>query len=179
MQHASAEIVLDEYRESTLATANRPESLTNLGNPDAMSGNVDAAEAWNREALSIEPRYSMARINMADLLRSLGQDERGATLLLDGIRLNASDAMLHHTLGLLYVRQSNYDAALAALRRSTELEPANGRFAFVFAVALNSVDSRDSAIEFAQSYLRDNTGNTVMQQFLQSLVDEAGQAVPD
>ena len=173
------ETVLAEYRESMLVTANRPESLTNLGNLDAMTGRYEAAESWYLEALSIEPRYSMARINMADMLRQTGRDDRGEPVLLEGIRLNESDAMLHHTLGLLYVRQARYDEALASLRRSVALDPSNGRFAYVLGVALNSVDSRDAAIEFAEDYLLENPADTTMQQLLQSLIQEAGQAVPD
>jgi len=54
--------------------------------------------------------------------------------------------MLHHALGLALVRLKRADAALAELEQATVLEPANARFAYVYAVALHSAGKPDLAL---------------------------------
>ena len=178
-ERSRLQAVLDEYRKALLATANRPESLTNLGNLDVLTGNVSAARQWYDEALLLEPRYAVARVNLADLLRTLDDDVAGERLLRDGIALNAGDASLRHSLGLLYVRQARYDEALGELRLAVDLDTTNARYAYVLAVALNSVDSRDAAIAFTRDYLLSDPDDTIMQDLLRSLEQEAASAVPD
>ena len=48
---------------------------------------------------------------------------------------------IRHALGLLLVRQHEYTAALPLLQRASELAPDNPRYAYVYAVALNSSGS--------------------------------------
>jgi Flp pilus assembly protein TadD len=54
--------------------------------------------------------------------------------------------MLHHALGLALVRLKQTDAALAELERATILDPTNGRFSYVYAVALHSTGQVEAAI---------------------------------
>jgi Flp pilus assembly protein TadD len=54
--------------------------------------------------------------------------------------------VLHHALGLALVRLKRTDAALGELEQATVLEPANARFAYVYAVALHSAGKPDLAL---------------------------------
>ena len=62
--------------------------------------------------------------------------------------------MLHHALGLALVRMKRADTALAEFEQATNLEPANGRFSYVFAVALHSAGKSDAAIARLEKTLR-------------------------
>ena len=58
------------------------------------------------------------------------------------------DPALQHSLGLLLVRTDRQDEGLAALQRAANLAPDIARFAYVYAVALNSLGRSDDAVEF-------------------------------
>ena len=75
-------------------------------------------------------------------------------LLRDGIAANADEAVLHHALGLLLVRDQQQDAALAELATAASLQPDESRYVYVYAVALNSQASPADAI----ALLQDATG---------------------
>ena len=57
------------------------------------------------------------------------------------------DAELHHALGLNLVRQRRTADALPELARAAAIDPANARYAYVYAVALNSTGRTDDAIK--------------------------------
>jgi predicted Zn-dependent protease len=127
--------------------AERPEAHINLGNLHTDAGAVDQAEAAYRLALKLEPRAVAARVNLAELYV---QNDRGAEaeqLLRDGIAMQADAAILHHALGLMLVRGNRRDAALAELAAAASLQPDEPRFIYVFAVALNSLERPEKAIE--------------------------------
>jgi Flp pilus assembly protein TadD len=76
-----------------------------------------------------------ARVNYADALRRAGDDARGLQVLEQGIVLAPDDAALHHSLGLLLVRQGQLDVAVDELRKAVQLEPDNTRYSYVLTVA--------------------------------------------
>ena len=57
------------------------------------------------------------------------------------------DAELHHALGLNLVRQRRTADALPELARAAAIDPANARYAYVYAIALNSGGRTDDAIK--------------------------------
>ena len=67
-----------------------------------------------------------------------GQDQQGADLLRKALVIEPKNADVRHSLGLLLVRQHSYTEALDQLRQASELAPDNARYAYVYAVALNS-----------------------------------------
>jgi predicted Zn-dependent protease len=77
-------------------------------------------------------------VHMADLDRARGMDQQGADLLRKAMAIEPGNAAVRHSLGLLLVRQRKYNEALEQLRRASELAPDNTRYAYVYAVALNS-----------------------------------------
>jgi Flp pilus assembly protein TadD len=92
-----------------------------------------------RAALRLSPQYAPAAINLADLYRQLGRDFDGESVLHAAIATSPQDAGLHHALGLTLTRLKRPDEALGEFRRASELEPDRGRYAYVYAVALNSI----------------------------------------
>ncbi len=55
-----------------------------------------------------------------------------------------------HALGLLKVRQKQYQEALTLLAKAAMLQPSNVRYTYVYAVALNSAGHSDQAITILQ-----------------------------
>ena len=135
-----------EFIAAQRFNADRPEARTTLGNFLAQRGLATDAEAEYKAALHLGPQYVTAAINLADLYRQLGRDSDGEAVLLTAVTVSPREAAAHHALGLVLTRQKKADAALAEFRRATELEPGGARYAYVYAVALNSGGHSDEAM---------------------------------
>jgi tetratricopeptide (TPR) repeat protein len=86
----------------------------------------DKAEPELKTALSLDPTFAPAAVNLADLYRGQNRDTEGERTLDDAIGRSPNDASLQHTLGLLMVRQKQDQKALALFAAATRLDPANG-----------------------------------------------------
>jgi predicted CXXCH cytochrome family protein len=127
-----------EFIAAQRLNADRPEARTALGAFFARQGRSGDAEIEYQAAQRLSPGYALAAINLADLYRQLGRDAEGEAVLRTAIVASARDAGLYHALGLVLTRLKQPDAAMAEFRRAAELEPNSARYAYVYAVALNS-----------------------------------------
>ena len=125
----------DEYVAAERFNADRPEHRTNLGAFLADRGERTASEAEYRAALALDARFVPAWVNLADLLRLSGRETDAEATLREGLKQAPGAAALHHSLGLSLVRQQRKPEALKELKRATELDPTNRRFAYVYEVA--------------------------------------------
>jgi predicted CXXCH cytochrome family protein len=125
--------------------ADRPEAHLNVGLLRARRQQVNDAEAEYRTALRLDPKFVPAMGNLADLDRARGMDTEGAELLRAAIAIEPDNADNKHSLGLFLVRQRNYTEALPLLRDATTLASDNARYAYVYAIALNSTGSATEA----------------------------------
>jgi tetratricopeptide (TPR) repeat protein len=128
-----------EYVAAERYNADRPEHRTNLGAYYADRGESASAEAEYRAALALDARFAPAWANLADLMRATGREPEAEALLREGLRESPGTAALHHALGLSLVRQARHREALAELKRATELEPGNRRYAYVYEVARSEI----------------------------------------
>src|SRR5208283_5254208 len=83
----------------------------------------------------------------ADLYRGQNRDKEGERILEDAISRSPNDASLEHALGLLMVRQKHSAEGLDRLAAAARLNPANARYVYVYAVALNGAGHTRAAIE--------------------------------
>ena len=132
---ATFRLAADEFIAAERFNADRPEHRTNLGGFLADRGKTVAAEEEYRAALRLDPRFVPAWANLADLMRLLGREAEAESILREGLGLSPQDATLHHALGLSLVRQQRGPEALRELKRATDLDPRNERFAYVYEVA--------------------------------------------
>ncbi len=142
------------YRELVAAEevdAERPEAHLNLGLLELRQQAPAGAEAEYRTALRLDPTFVPALANLADLDRMRGQDQQGAELLRKALLIEPKNADVRHSLGLLLIRQHSYTEALDELRQASELAPDNMRYAYVYAIALNSKGSVAEAITLLES----------------------------
>ncbi|MBV9250728.1 MAG: tetratricopeptide repeat protein [Acetobacteraceae bacterium] len=145
-QRSAFSAAYEEIVAAEMVDADRPEAHLNLGLLDTRRHLLGAAEREYRTALRLDANFVPALANLADLYRIRGQDQHGAVLLQKAMTIEPNNADVRHSLGLLLVRQHNYPEALKLLREASELAPDNARYAYVYAVALNSSGASAEAL---------------------------------
>jgi len=163
-----------EYLQSQLANADRHEAQTNLGNLYAASGDEAKALTAYQTAISLNPAYIPAYVNFADFYRSRNQEDKAAQLLREAIAKNPNSAVLHHALGLSLVRQKNQKKSLDELRLASTLDPANARYVYVYAVALNSSGNTQGALAVLQKAQQQHPNNRDIYSALLALQSDKG-----
>jgi Flp pilus assembly protein TadD len=143
-----------EYTAAEMTNADRPESFLNIGLIDTDQHQFEKAEAAYRAALELQPTFTQAAVNLADLYRLQGRDTDGEKMLRQALALEPQSAAAHHALGLLLIRQKRLPDALSALAEATQLDPANPRYGYVYAVALNSTGQGPKAIQKLETLLQ-------------------------
>jgi predicted CXXCH cytochrome family protein len=145
---------VDEYIASQELNADRPESHLNLGLLLTKENHPERAEAEFKTALSLDPTFAPAAVNLADLYREQDRDSEGERVLNEAIARTPDDASIHHALGLLMVREKHYTQALEMLADATRLDPRNARYAYVYAVALNDAGQTSAAIATLEASIK-------------------------
>ncbi|CDH47125.1 tetratricopeptide repeat protein [Candidatus Contendibacter odensensis] len=143
-----------EYTAAEMTNADRPESFLNIGLIDTDQRQFEKAETAYRAALDLQPTFTQAAVNLADLYRLQGRDADGEKMLRQALALEPQNAAAHHALGLLLIRQKRLPEALAALAEAARLDPANPRYSYVYAVALNSAGQGPKAIQELETLLQ-------------------------
>jgi Flp pilus assembly protein TadD len=158
-ERAALERALDEYVAAQRFNADQPSAWVNLGDVYSARGEALEAEESYRTALKLDPAWTPAYVNYADWLRRANRDENGEQILRAGLAYRPNDASLHHSLGLLLVRRRDMPTALAELGRAAALAPDDPRFAYVYAVALQSTGKRGEALAVTESALENAPGD--------------------
>jgi Flp pilus assembly protein TadD len=140
-----------ELFDAEMIDADRPEAHLNLGLLETKLRRPSEAENQYQTALRLDPNFTPALVNLADLDRMRGQNQEVTELLRKAMSIDPNNADIRHSLGLALVRQHNYAEALPELRRASELAPSNARYAYVYAIALNSVGSQGEAMELLET----------------------------
>ena len=113
----------------------------------------EKAEAAYRAALDLQPNFTQAAVNLADLYRLQGRDADGEKTLRQALALDPHNAAAHHALGLLLIRQKRLPEALTALAEAARLDGDNARYGYVYAVALNGAGQGPKAIQELETVL--------------------------
>jgi Tfp pilus assembly protein PilF len=124
-----------EYLEARAFNADRGEGLVDLAHVALLAGDVQHAEGNLREALDVDPTFTAAYVNLADLYRSQQRDEEAEAVLREGLKAAADRASVEFALGLTLIRLGRSSEAMAHLRRAHEMRPEVIRFGYVYAVA--------------------------------------------
>ncbi|WP_227546012.1 tetratricopeptide repeat protein [Marinobacter fonticola] len=165
---------LADYIQSQLNNADRPESLVNLGGIYWQLGEPDNVEAYYRKAIEQAPYYTPAYVNLADFLRSQGDDVGGRKVLEQALPAVTDPAPIQHSLGLLLVRQQQTGDAMPYLRKAAESPSATARYVYVYAVALNSSGQTRQAIDVLESAYPRFPGNAEILSALASFYRSLG-----
>jgi Flp pilus assembly protein TadD len=152
-QWAAIEAGIAELEKSLMVDADRASAHLTLGAVYVDLDRFDDAERAYRTALRLDPRFGPAAVNLSDLYRLQGRDAEGERVLVDFLARNPDNGVVHHSLGLLLVREKRHDDALAELGRAAELRPDDPRYAYVYGVGLQSAGEEDRAVEVFESAL--------------------------
>ena len=144
---AALEKAIDEYVAAQELNADRPEAHSNLALLFARKKRFAEAKTELTTALLLDPSFTPAAVNLADLDRELGHEAEGERVLRGAIARSPNDASLQHALGLLLIRQGHGQEALDHLAAAARLDPANARFAYVYAVALDDAGQTGKALD--------------------------------
>jgi tetratricopeptide (TPR) repeat protein len=145
-QQALLEQGIQEFIDSQLASAERPEAQTNLGNLYVQRGQLQQAEDAYRTAIELSPAYTPAWVNLADFYRSRQDEAAAEKTLREAIAGMSGVADLHYALGLSLIRQQQAAAAVTELQQAATLNPDSDRYIYVYAVALHSTGKPDEAL---------------------------------
>jgi predicted CXXCH cytochrome family protein len=148
-----------EFIAAQRFNADRPEAHTTLGNFLAQRGRAIDAEAEYKGALKLSPQFMTAAINLADLYRQIGHDDRGEIVLRDALKISPREASVHHALGLALTRLKHPSAAIDEFRQAAELAPDDARYHYVYAVALHSAGQPGEAMTVLKETLKKHPAN--------------------
>ena len=138
--------LLNEYRASLEFSNDSPSGLSALGTFELNLGNVPAAKSAYEDALSIEPQYIPARLNLADLYRA-SNDEANATQHLKQAVKDAPDSSAaNFSYGLSLIRTKKYAEALPFLNTAAQMDDSQPHYAYVYAVALDNESQTQAAV---------------------------------
>jgi tetratricopeptide (TPR) repeat protein len=150
---------LADYRRALEINADRAEAQVSLGLLADRRRDPDGARRAYERAISLDPTFVPAYVNLADSYRALQQDERGEQVLRQGLARNPDAAALHHALGLRLVRRGRRAEALVELGRAAKLAPTSARYAYVHGVALSSTGDRARALTVLTAAHEQHTGD--------------------
>jgi len=170
----SVDRATDEYIAAQELNADRPEAHMNLGLLYAREKHLAQAEAELQASLSLDPSFAPAAVNLADLYRTQNRDSEGEQILKDAINRSPNDGSLQHALGLLMVRRKQRQKALTLLAAAAQLDPANAKYVYVYAVALSDAGQTEAAIKILQSNLTQHPYDRDSLSALVSFCDQIG-----
>ena len=142
--------LINEYRESLARSIDMPSTLATLGNLELNLGNQASAENAFKKALVIEPDYVPALLNLADLYRATNNEDKATQLLLQALKFAPDSGAVNFSYGLSLVRQQKYEDALPYLKAATEQQDSQARYAYVYAVALDSTSQTANALTYLE-----------------------------
>ncbi|MCR4524694.1 MULTISPECIES: tetratricopeptide repeat protein [Bosea] len=131
-------IAVAEYEAAQAIDLDRPEARANLALLRIRQGRQNEAEAEYVSALRLDPGAAAIAVQLADLYRRTGGEAEAERVLRGALAAAPDAAIAHHALGLSLIRQKRLEEALIQLKAASDGDPATARFAFVYAVALQS-----------------------------------------
>jgi len=152
------EKAFDEYEKILLFTAERPESQVSLGVFYTNRKMLEKAEKAYEEAMRLQPQFVPAYINYSNFLMNQSKSKEAFDILQEGIKNIPNMGILHHALGLWYVRDKKSDKATQELKKAAQLDVNNARFAYVYAISVGKTDPK-KAIEILEKAYAKHNGN--------------------
>ncbi|OPA86195.1 hypothetical protein BFW87_25960 [Pseudomonas fluorescens] len=171
-----------EYEQVQLSLLERAEANLNLAMLYQASGRGDKVEAQLRTALLRDPDFFPALVTLAQWLEANGRADEARNLISEQLARQPDAALLQHTQGLMLIRVGDVAGAMPHLRNAAGLDPANGQFAFVLAVALHDSGKVDDACRQLEALLQRQPYNrnarlTLIQYYLANGHEPKAQAV--
>jgi tetratricopeptide (TPR) repeat protein len=146
-----------EYKESLIYNSDRAESQVALAQLFANTGERQKAIQAYEEALRIQPKFLPAIVNYAQFYQN-SDDAKSLEILEQGLKHLPDEAALYYAKGLWEIRHKHPDKALSLLEKAATMEPKNGQYQYVYAVAVGEKDPR-KAIDILKKSLHYHSGD--------------------
>ena len=111
------------FAHTLAVTENNAYAMNNYGVTQELAGRKEAALAWYRKAVQIDPGNVQAQYNLGNVLDKLGQPEAARRELLKAVDLDPGQAYLHNTLGTVLVELGRFDEAARQFAEAQRLDP--------------------------------------------------------
>ncbi|MCH7867191.1 MAG: tetratricopeptide repeat protein [Myxococcales bacterium] len=157
---------LASYRRAQELDADRADSHMRLGEVALGQGQLDLAQAEYELALTREPSFIPAYVNLADLHRIRGAEKESEEILRAALKIDPNNADVRHALGLSLVRMKRLDEALVELEAAATHRPENPRYPYVYASALHTAGKIDQARRVLRKATAEHPGDRDLQAFL-------------
>ena len=146
-------LALAEYVDENLLNAETPGANVNLASIALYRGDLPQAQTYLEDALSINPQFVPALLNMADLLRAQNKDRDAQPYLLTALNLNLDLGLaeVEYAYAMWLVRNGSQPLALIHLQRAHETEPETPQWAYAYAIAMHSLGQTEGALTLLRS----------------------------
>ncbi len=142
------EKAFDAYEKILLFSAERPETQLSLASFYAQRKMPEKAEKAYVEAMRLQPKFVPAYVNYSNFLVQQGENNKAFDVLQKGLNNLPHIAILHHALGLWYVRNKETAKAIPELKKSVDLDKDDARFSYVYAVSIGEENPKEAITEF-------------------------------
>ena len=136
-----------DHRQALTASAYFAASQHALARLDLRLGQPREAERGFERALGMDPTSLPALVDLADLRRGQGREADAGALLERALEAYPESAVVNVAFALHLVRTKRHEEALAPLARALDAPDAEPGFAYIHAVALESLGRRGDAID--------------------------------
>ena len=139
--------MVQEYRGGLGKSLDMPSTQTELGNLELSLGKTKQAHSAYKTALRVEPDYVPARLNLADYYRGTAEEDKAASLLKQTLEFAPDSGAANYSYALSLVRQGDTERALRYFKTAIEQRDSQPTYAYVYAVALDSVSRTPEALD--------------------------------
>jgi tetratricopeptide (TPR) repeat protein len=115
--------ILIELEKEIQIHANYADLHNQFGLLLMVEGDPGGAESHFLEALSLNPKYREATLNLGSLYIEMKYWEKAEQIFLAEIKKHPKDGFLHHALGVLYLQTKREKEALAQIRKAIQCHP--------------------------------------------------------
>jgi len=136
---------VEDLRAYVQANADVAEAQNSYGSFLFDQQHMNEAEKVFRRAIMLDPAFSGARINLGELYRAAGQNEKSEQAYAEAIAISPDQADLRYGHALSLVRQKAMPDAIRELEIAVSLDPGNSRYRTTLAIALDSVGRTEDA----------------------------------
>lgn len=146
-QRKSFDSAVEDLRAYVKANADVAEAQSNYGT--FLSGQRRAGEAEKafRKAIALDSTLAGPHINLAELYRATGQNDKSERAYAEAIAISPDHADLRYGHALALIREKAMAEAIRELNEAIRLDPGNARYKTTLAIALDSLGRTEDAFD--------------------------------
>jgi tetratricopeptide (TPR) repeat protein/nitrate/TMAO reductase-like tetraheme cytochrome c subunit len=152
-QQKALQPTINEYMSAQSFNNDRGFSHSNQGTIFAYQRQYQLAEKAFKTSIAIEPNFSQAYINLAELYRRMGHPEKKTIeLLTQGTIAVVNNSSIHYSLGLAYIREKQADKAAIHFSKAVDIEPNNAQYHYVLGLVLEKLDLDKAQVSLRNAF---------------------------